>query len=288
MDGLVDLVVGIWEFDRALAVMFVLSMISFVGVTVLLVTKAVRAAIASTRQVHTWMRDSGRLTRPEAATPDLGPESPALVNLLITRGRTTRDAVRATVLDLVARGAATLYQPDSDPARTVVLAIRDPDGPLTAYEHRVLAELRSLGPGSPLSALPVLQPGGLRRWHRQFRREVQVDARERGLTFLDSSIVAKTMAATFVPCMLIGFGAGLGPILVLLYLVLAVIVGERSRVWLSRRGRETLARWLGVQAWLHAHAVFADLPPAAVTTWGRHLAYGAAMDVLRPMPTRPA
>jgi hypothetical protein len=286
LDVLIDLIVEIWRFDRGLAVVFGLSMISFVGFTVLIITKTVKGAVGATTQVHAWMRESGRLTRPEAPTPDLGGESPALVNLLLTRGRSSRAAVRATVLDLAARGAVTLYQPDADPLGTVITRMRPladelADATLTAYERRVLAELRAVARGTRLSALPVLRAAGRRRWHRQFRSEVQADARGRGLTYLDTSIVSKTIAATFVPCTVLGFFAGLGAILVIVYIVATIVVGERSRVWLTRDGREALGRWLGVRSWLQAHEVFADLPPAAVTVWGRYLAYGAALDVMR-------
>jgi hypothetical protein len=209
-----------------------------------------------------------------------------VVNLMLTRGRLSRDAVRATVLDLAARDALTLYQPDQDPAGTVVLGVREVAGEVSAYERLVLDELRSLPPRSQLARLAILQPGGMRRWHRQFRREVRADARRRGLTFLDTSIIAKSVAATFVPCTVIGLFTGIGAILVIVYIALTIVVGERSRVWLTAEGRSVLARWLGVRDWLQAHEVFADLPPAAVTVWGRYLAYGAAMDVVRPMPVR--
>jgi hypothetical protein len=286
LDVLIDLIVELWRFDPGLLVIFLLAAIGFVSVTVLIVAKTVRGAVAVSTQVHAWMRDSGRLTRPAAPTPELGGEPPALVNLLLTRGRSSRAAVRATVLDLAARGAVTLYQPDSDPAGTVITRMRPladelADASLTAYERRVLAELRAVPRGTRLSELPVLEATGRRRWHRQFRSEVQADARGRGLTYLDTSIMSKTIAATFVPCTVMGFFAGLGAVLIIGYIVATIVVGERSRVWLTGDGRAVLGRWLGVRNWLQAHEVFADLPPAAVAVWGRYLAYGAAMDVIR-------
>src|SRR5690242_3656317 len=106
--------------------------------TVMLISKVVHGIVGSSRQVHTWMRDSGRLTHPDAATPDLGSEPPALVNLLLTRGKISRAAVLATVLDLAARKAVTLHQPDNDPRGTVVMATAPATDDLTAYERRVL------------------------------------------------------------------------------------------------------------------------------------------------------
>ena len=147
------------------------------------------------------------------------------------------------------------------------MAVREDGAELTEYERRVVAELRAGGTRARLVELPILRSSGLRRWHRQFRREVQAEARERGLTYLDTSIIAKTVAATFVPCTVIGFFAGLGGILIIPFIIATIVFGERTRVWLSRAGRETLARWLGVRLWLEAHEVFADLPPASVTVW---------------------
>jgi hypothetical protein len=289
MDFVIQFFLAIWEVDPGLAILAVLSVISFISFTVLVITKVVRGAIAATRQIDTWMQESGRLTRAEAANPELGQEAPALVNLLLTHGKMSRNAVRATVLDLAARGAVSLHQPDNDPGRTVLLAVRESTIPLTPYESRVLTELRRAGTGVRLASMPMLQATGLRRWHRLFRREVQAEARERGLTYLDTSILTKTIASTFVPFSVCGFFAGLGPIVVVIYIVATIVVGERSRVWLTRDGRAVLSRWLGVRGWLHAHEVFADLPPAAVAVWGRYLAYGAAMDVLRPAAaTRPS
>jgi hypothetical protein len=288
VDTFVDVIVDLWNFDHAAAVFIALTAIWYSCLTVMLVTKAVEGAIGATRQVHSWMRESGRLTRADAPTPDLGTEPPALVNLLYTHGKISREAVRATVLDLAARGAVTLYQPDHDPAATVIMSVRDLAAELTAdltpYERRVFDELRAAGKGARLSEVPALRPTGARRWHRRFRREVQADARERGLTYLDTSIIAKIVAATFVPCSVISLFAGFGVIVVLVYVVAMFVVGERSRVWLSPNGRETLARWLGVRAWLEAHEVLADLPPASVAVWGRYVAYGAALDVVKATP----
>lgn len=68
----------------------------------------------------------------------------------------------------------------------------------------------------------------------------------------------------------------------MVFIVGTVVVGERTRVAIAPRGREALARWLGVRSWLQAHEVFVDLPPAAVTVWGRYLSYGGALGILRP------
>jgi hypothetical protein len=279
MGGFLGGLLSIWQFDRGVAILFLLCVISFLVMTGVLVSKIVRSVRATTKQIRTWMRDSGRTTPPDTPNPELGAESPALVNLLVTRGKLSRDAVRATVLDLAARGAVELYQPGTDPAGTVILATHEIDGELTTYERRVLDELRPCPPRTVLFGLPFLQPKGMRRWHRQFRREVQEEARGKQLTFLDSSIMGKAVMACATPCGVIGFFGGLGPFVILLFVVLIPIYNGRSRAWLTVAGRSALGRWLGVRLWLQAHEVFAELPPAAVAIWGRYLAYGAALEV---------
>src|SRR5215813_5340105 len=130
---IIDVFVDIWNFDHGWAVILVLAAASFVGTTAVLVSKVVRGTIGGTRQIHTWLRDSGRLTSSGPSTLDLGRESPAVVNLLLTHGRITRNAVRATVLDLAARGLVTLHQPGNDPAGTIVMRINDGARDLTVY-----------------------------------------------------------------------------------------------------------------------------------------------------------
>jgi hypothetical protein len=283
MDVVIGLFTAVWQVDPALAVVLVLATIGFVATTAVIVRSVVRGAVGAGRQLQTWRRDSGRLARAWEATPELGAESPALVNLLLTRGRLGRAAVLATVLDLAARGAVSLYQPADNPADTVILATAEIGGELNAYERRILDEVTRAGRGARLFDQPWLHREGQRRWYRQFRREVRDDARARGLTFVDTSILTRTVAASFVPCSILGFMAGRGAIVILVFVVATVVIGERSRVWLTRQGRDRLADWLGLREWLVAHAVFADLPPAATTVWGRYLAFGTALEVMRPV-----
>lgn len=66
----IDGIVEIWRFDPGLAIVFALAAVGFVSTTVLLVTRVVRGGIGATRQVHTWMRESGRLTQPDAPSPE--------------------------------------------------------------------------------------------------------------------------------------------------------------------------------------------------------------------------
>src|SRR5262245_31059858 len=133
---IIDVFADIWDFDPGWAVILVLAAAGFVATTAVLVSKVVRGTVGSTRQIHTWLRDSGSLTPAGPSTLDLGRESPAVVNLLLTHGRITRNAVRATVLDLAARGAVALHQPGADPIDTIVMRINNAAGDLNVYERR--------------------------------------------------------------------------------------------------------------------------------------------------------
>ena len=274
MENLFDLIVGIFEFDVGLGVLAVGSLISGVSLAVVIASKVIKTTRAAIRQSHTWLRDSGRLVKAAGATPELAREPPALVNLLMTRGRITRAAVQATLLDLAARGAVTFYQPDNDTGSTVVLLGNRDVGDLTPYERMVMDELRVAGRvGEPvrMATLGFLRPRGMRRWHRRFRRAVQADARERGLTRLDMAMMSTIVNSGAVPCILGGFVCGQGGaiLMIIVFVVASIVIGERTRVWLSDAGRVSLANWLGVREWLRAHEVFADLPASAVAVWGR-------------------
>src|SRR5947207_5739548 len=73
-------------------------------------------------------------------TMDLGPEPPAVANLLVNRWRPTPEAVPATLLDLAARGSVEFQQvaPGQFECR-----IRQADQALLPFEARVLSLLRS-------------------------------------------------------------------------------------------------------------------------------------------------
>ena len=63
-----------------------------------------------------------RPVRPSAgpATPDLGGEPPAVVNLLANRWRLNEDAAESTLLDLAAKRLIELRQPANDPMHTTI------------------------------------------------------------------------------------------------------------------------------------------------------------------------
>ena len=138
------------------------------------------------------------------ASPDLGTEPPAVVNLLVTRCELTADAADATLLDLAARRILELYQPGNDPGAALVrVRVPAPTG-LNPYEQRVFDRVqaathrsqaavpRELGssrslPASagnqfvPLTDVTRQFADGGPLWFRQLRAEVIADAASRGL-----------------------------------------------------------------------------------------------------------
>lgn len=239
--------------------------------------------------------------RPAAPTPELGEESPAVVNLVANGWELNEDAVEATLLDLAARRHIELRQTGSDPRQTTVHLRSAQDaqpGELTPYEQRVLERVRGLAVRGvvPISALTFRDADQEKGWEKHFRSEVITDAKARGLTRrrFDGpvisllEVVAGISAVGLAAAMAhyeswgdvdddsrgawvgVGFFAFIG---------LSVVVGSFSGQRHTEAGVEAARRWGGVRAWLHGHEKFADLPPASVMVWDRYLAYGAALGV---------
>jgi Predicted membrane protein (DUF2207) len=240
------------------------------------------------------------LTRPASpppgpATPDLGPEPPAVVSLLVNRWAITEDAAESTLLDLAARRFVELRQPGDEPMQTTVhlpAAAPDESG-LRPYERRVLGRIRGLAVGGvvPLTALTFRDTSQAKAWNKRLRAEVVADARTAGLSqrrfgpgvvamlFLTAVLAAiVTGAAAFHYGVWSGAeengGVGAG---IVTFVVLSAIIGLSPGERDTPLGRQVAARWLGVRDWLRGHEQFAELPPAAVTVWDRYLGYGAAV-----------
>lgn len=236
---------------------------------------------------------SPRRPRPAEATMELGPEPPALVDLLTDDFEVTSEAVPATLLDLAARGWCTLeaYGPDQ-----TICRLDDGGGDLLLpYEQRVLDHLRSLASHGvvPAEALTTGPEDASDRWWKGFRREVVADAQARGL--------CRRRWPRWLPGVawlgILGAGGllwysgidsndeGLAPVAVGVIAALLVTMAAASHVATSRRQRDTpaglaaAARWLGVRRYLVEHGQFADQPAAAVAVWDRYLAHAAAMDL---------
>lgn len=232
---------------------------------------------------------------PEPATPDLGPEPPAVVSLLVNRWTVTEDAAESTLLDLAARRFIELRQPGDEPMQTTVhLPATPPDeSGLRPYERRMLSRVRGLAVGGvvPLTALTFRDESQAKTWNKRLRAEVVADARAAGLSQrrFGPGLVAALMGLAVLAAIVTGAASfhygvwsgaedngGLATGFVT-FLVLAGIVtispGERD----TQLGRQVAARWLGVRDWLRGHEQFAELPPASVMVWDRYLGYGAAV-----------
>ncbi|HTF10682.1 MAG TPA: hypothetical protein VK659_21170, partial [Asanoa sp.] len=244
------------------------------------------------------------LPAPTPATMDLGPEPPAVVNLLANRWtRPDEDAAEATLLDLAGRRYYEIRQASDDPVHsTIHVNPQPPAGPdLLPFEQRLLSRIRAAAVGGvvPLTALTFRDAGQAKGWARRFNAEVVAHARRLGLsrrriskpqvTLLTTVAAAPAVAIAFALALQIertaapeDKGGGYGSMLVVIPILISVFGyiagryrGERS----TPAGREAAARWLGVRGWLAGHDAFADLPPAAVMVWDRYLGYGAALHV---------
>lgn len=228
--------------------------------------------------------------RADRATPDLGDEPPAVVNLLVNRWKPTGDAEQAILLGLAASGHIELVQPGDDPADTTVVALQSNANSLAPYERRVLDRVATVASGRPvpLTALSFRDDGEAKRWRSRLRAEIVADARKRGLsrrrfgpfatTFLASAgilVGIATAAAADATSQELPVG------LITVGLALAVTglryPGERD----TKAGRAAASHWLGVRASFRENPAMEYLPPAAAAHWGSRLAYGAALGVAR-------
>lgn len=246
-----------------------------------------------------WFASQPRLPDAAPDTNELGPESPAVANLLVNRCGVTHSAIAATLLDLAARDALAIDQLSEE---DFVVRLRTADrikGPLTPYEQQVLALVkeRAKGGSCPVPALELRDRG---QWWKRFQKSVVQDARDRGLvrnrwSRHDWAILATGLAIVLCLYALALGIAGIGDsgqgndddIGLLEWLGIAAVgwIGGLAGIDRLKSIRETpagsaaTAHWLGVRNYFrHAHT-FDDLPPAAVILWERNLAYAAALGV---------
>jgi hypothetical protein len=240
------------------------------------------------------IRFARRPSEPEFAAPtlELGPEPPALANLLARDFCVTPDAVPATLLDLAARGVVEIERLDVDTYQCRLRAMAGETH--TAYERRVLELLRKRASDGivPAQALTTGPAEEASRWWKAFVREVVSDSQNRGLSrdiWDRQTIVALALLAA-VPTLLVGLALGLRGAAGYAAGTAFVLGGMSSR----HRQRDTPAglaaasRWASVRAALEQDEAFPAQPPIAVALWERLLAYGAALGVaagaIRPIP----
>jgi hypothetical protein len=239
------------------------------------------------------------LPDPGPETTDLGPEPPALVNLLVNRCKVTSSAVAATLLDLTARRAATIEQ-IGDGQHLLRLRPNRPAA-ATPYEAQVLelVDSRARDGTAPATELSLGYGGTADAWWKRFERAVVDDARQRGLVRRRfSRAQAILLSGTLViPAAVFGVafevygaaaraqgesmdeGGGIWAA-VAVWVVLVSLGASRLRGWReTREGDAVSARWLGVGQALRREASLAEAPAAGVVVWERLLAYAVAVGV---------
>lgn len=253
-------------------------------------------------------RSRPRRPTPGPATMELGPEPPAVVNLLCDGFEVSSLAAPATVVDLAARGWCVIEE--LGPGAIVVrLRAHGGDGDLRPHEARVLEHLRGLAVDGvvPTAALTTGPEAASRRWWRGFRREVIAEAAAAGWcrprwtlgVRLGVLVLALAAGAAGAGAALLGeqtvvpvgepapapawwWWGSLGAVGLAIWLAGRILRSDRQRD--TDAGRERASRWLGVRSHLADHGDFARQPAAAVAVWDRYLAHAVALD-LAPLAT---
>ena len=212
----------------------------------------------------------------------LGPEPPAVVNLLVNDFRTTDDAIPATLIDLAARNVVEVEQRGPG---VFYIRLRPGEAELAPYERRVLDHLRAKASDGvvPAEALTTGQEVESKRWRRGFAGEVVDDAKERGLSrdALDSRAFTALTAAAAVPALLVWPLSDFEPAAGVMIAAVALLAWIRARhpQRETALGMDAASRWLGVRAELQENPVFDTHSPLTVELWSRLLGYGAALGV---------
>jgi hypothetical protein len=254
-----------------------------------------------------------RLTkiRPGAATMDLRPESPAVVDLLTGGFTVEGDAVPATVVHLASRGWFSIEDyGDQTVIRT--RSIRPTGDSLQPYEQRVLGHIEhhAIDGVVPTRVLTTGKKQMSKRWFKHFANDVVQHAQQLGLCTRRWGWMQIVGAWALVglagaPAFLVADAAGesdnvadwasLGNLLTgLAFVVAAALVG--GALWVSRFGAQkdtpagvaAAAHWLGVRDFYRDTGEFGDKSAASVAIWDHHLAYatavGLAHEVQRQIP----
>ncbi len=267
----------------------------------LLVVGAALGLLFAVYFVIRWTASYPDLPAPGPETSELGPEPPAVANLLVNRCHVTSSAAAATLIDLAARGHLELQHLSSD--RFVVrLRAQSPDQ-LTDYEARVLSLVRekATGGSAPLEAIE-LDEDDADRWRKRFADDVVDDAKARGLLrgrwsrtdWIVFGVLAAAVLAAVAGGLYLANVESKGDkssegfdretwFLVAFFVWLLLLAGLRRlrSIRYSANGDAAAARWLGVKRFLQHDESFGDTPPSGVAIWDRLLAYGAGLGVAR-------
>ncbi len=236
-----------------------------------------------------------------ASTQELPSESPAVANLLCDDFELGSEAVPATLLDLAARRVVSLEE--VQPGRTICRLRRTaPDG-LSPPERRVFDAVASKAIEGvvPADALTTGTEAVSSRWRREYAKEINTESQGRGLTYdrWPTAITGAVGIGVFVVGGLLWLAAAVGGdtngdraataivaggVAIMSLVAIGAVAGrwQRSLAQLpTADGKTAAARCLGLQRHLRENEHFDDVGPAAVTMWGRHLAYAAALGAAR-------
>lgn len=277
------------KFDGFSGASFLLLVAAFVALAVFVVVFAAM-----------WLRSYPRLPDAGPETDELGPEPPAVVNLMANRWKVTRSAIPATLVDLAARRVVGIDLVGTD---EYVVRVRDgkqTKEKLSPYEQRVLDLVieRTRGVSCPVKALDLGEAGQAESWVKRFDKAVVQQAKDLGLAqprwrgaqlrtvslllalplFLFASAFALSHLAE-------GTGSASDQWDQSDWYGVALIVWVAGTVWLGAQrdlrdttaGRKACAAWLGVRRHYRESHAFDNAPAASVVVWERHLAYGVAL-----------
>jgi hypothetical protein len=236
--------------------------------------------------------------RAKAGPPstELGPEPPAVANLLVNDFRSTAEAAPATLLDLAARRLVEIEEPEPG---CFTCRLRSTDsGQLRPYERRVLqlVQARAVDGLVPAGALTTGPAQEADRWNKAFEREVLQDSQRLGFCRnywgrVTSTVLVLWMVADLgiaylylkaepkgeadQPSVWLAFAlVGLAAIGAAIVCHKMILSGRQVG---TAAGLAAASRWLGVRDYLRGDEVFPTLPPASVTVWDRYLGHGAAL-----------
>ena len=241
-----------------------------------------------------WAWRAPRRVRPGPESTDLGPEPPAIANLVTHRFKPTRDAVAATLVDLAARGLVEIE--DRGIGRYYCRLARRTE-PLAPHEQMMVDHLQAVAADGvvPAEALTTGPQDRSKAWWNEFRKKVVAQAQSSGLcaNLWNGPSKAILFAGGALLLVLYGFATGFRdpddvadtPLLnaVILGGLAAVLalgaVLKSSRQTSTEEGLRSGSRWLGVKRAFEESPSFELLPPSGVVVWERHLAYAAALGV---------
>ena len=243
-----------------------------------------------TRLTPRWAGDA-------APWPGLGGARPALINLVVTRGRPSAAAYPATILDLAAKGNLVITQRMAGQLWCDVSAAAPAETGLAESERLVLADVTRLVDrgGAPFEAVAESCASDVRGKWDPFEQAVRAEGRQAGLTRPRLPVVVQ--APLYVGAGVIGVLAFLavdavphtsGVVAPLVAAFFAFIIPVTMVGSLSQKDRPT-AHGAGIAAWAAREAAAAaagwrHLGPVPISTSAELSALALAVAAGEPVP----